>query len=219
MAAKKNRKADVVRAVAFTGTGRARRAAVSEELIIERATQLFSERGYPAISIRDIASACEVNIPSIYHYFTDKDDLYDRCCAHAFRRVAETLHKKLESPEPATVRLKRFTIALCDLLSGEEFRRILQRELLLPRSKRFESLTANHFIGEYKLLIPAVAEISDPATARSRAFSIYAMVFGLIVLKPIADYSGAKASMVATPKRLAEYVLESLFPDQTWKGF
>jgi AcrR family transcriptional regulator len=201
------------------GKARSRRAAVSEERIIEKATALFAERGYPAISIRDIATACQVNIPSIYHYFVDKDDLYDRCCAHAFKVVSTTLHRKLESSGPATARLKRFTVALCDmLLNGEQFRRILQRELLLPRSKRFESLVADHFIGEYKLLIPAVAEISDPAQARSRAFSIYGMVFGLIVLEPIAEYSGAKAAMVARPSYLAEFVLRSLFPDQDWKN-
>lgn len=198
---------------------RSRRAAVSEDRIIATATRMFAERGYPAISIRDIATACEVNIPSIYHYFKDKDDLYDRCCEFAFQQAAATLRATLVGPEDSPVRLKRFAIALCDLLlNASDFRRLLQRELLLPRSRRFEALTSNSFTHEYKLLIPAVGEIAGATGARSRAFSIYAMVFGLIVLEPIAEYSGAKAAMLDSPAKLAEFVLSSLFPEIAWKN-
>src|SRR5882757_3089515 len=76
---------------------RSRRVAVSEDKIMDVATRMFSELGYPAISIRDIAAECKVNIPSIYHYFEDKDDLYDRCCERAFQNIAETLNVSLTS--------------------------------------------------------------------------------------------------------------------------
>lgn len=199
---------------------RARRAAVSEAFIIEIATRLFSERGYPAISIRDIAAACEVNIPSIYHYFTDKDDLYDRCCEHAWTQASAPLRAALEGDERAAKRVKRFTLALCVvLLDGDQFRRMLLRELLLARSKRFEHLTNTHFIAEYKLLIPAVGEVSGTsgAAARGRAMSLYALVFGLIVLRPISEIGGAKSAALESPVKLADFVLASLFPGQDWK--
>ncbi|MGQ0698456.1 MAG: TetR/AcrR family transcriptional regulator [Panacagrimonas sp.] len=198
---------------------RLRRAAVSEDFIIEIATRLFSERGYPAISIRDIAAACEVNIPSIYHYFTDKDDLYDRCCEHAWTQASTPLHEALAGTEKSAERIKRFALALCEVLRDEQFRRLLERELLLPRSKRFENLTNHHFIAEYKLLIPAVAEVSglSGAAARARAMSIYALTFGLIVLRPISDIGGAKSAALESPVKLADLVLGSLLPGQDWK--
>lgn len=199
---------------------RARRAAVSEDFIIEIATRLFSERGYPAISIRDIAAACEVNIPSIYHYFKDKDDLYDRCCEHAWTDVSAPLREALTGSDAAAVRLKRFTALLCELLMrAEQFRRLLQRELLLSRSKRFENLTNRHFTAEYKLLVPTVGEVAGiaGASARARAMSIYALVFGLILLQPISEIGGAKASALESPAKLADFVLQTLFPGNDWK--
>ncbi len=199
---------------------RARRAAVSEDLIIEIATRLFSERGYPAISIRDIAAACEVNIPSIYHYFKDKDDLYDRCCAHSWTRASRPMHEVLAGQESAAKRVKRFANALCEaLLRDVQFRRLLERELLLPRSKRFENLTNDYFTAQYKLLIPAVAELAGitGAAARARAMSIYALAFGLIVLRPISEIGGAKAAALESPAKLADLVLNSLLPGEDWK--
>ncbi len=199
---------------------RTRRAAVSEDFIIQIATRLFSERGYPAISIRDIATACEVNIPSIYHYFKDKDDLYDRCCEHVWTDVSAPLREAITGTEPAAVRLKRFTVALADvLMQAEQFRRLLQRELLLSRSKRFENITNRHFTAEYKILVPAVAEVAGiaGAAARARAMSIYAMTFGLILLQPIADIGGAKSPALENPAKLADFVLQTLFPAQNWK--
>lgn len=199
---------------------RARRPAVSEAFIIENATRLFSERGYPAISIRDIVAACEVNIPSIYHYFKDKDDLYDRCCEHVWREVSAPLRAAISGTEDAQFRLKRFTIVLCNvLLQAEQFRKMLQRELLLSRSKRFENLTNRHFTAEYHVLVPAVAQVAgiSEANAKPRALSIYALTFGLILLRPIADIGGASSPALEGSAVLAEFVLQTLFPEQDWK--
>jgi AcrR family transcriptional regulator len=200
---------------------RARRPAVSEEQIIEIATRMFSEMGFPAISIRDIATACNVNIPSIYHYFADKTDLYDRCCEHAFSRISATLRTTLTGPETAHAHIKRFTTELSEvLLKDNEFRRLLQRELLFSRSKRFEHITTQYFTAEYKTLIKALTEIegSTGARARAQAFSIYAMVFGMIVLRPTGEIGGARLAMLDNPKKLALFVLESLFPAHDWKA-
>ena len=44
--------------------------------IVEAAAKLFSERGYAATSLRDVASAVELREPSLYNYFESKDALY-----------------------------------------------------------------------------------------------------------------------------------------------
>ena len=46
------------------------------ERIIRAARRLFAEHGYTATSIRDIASAADVNLSAISYYFTSKDLLY-----------------------------------------------------------------------------------------------------------------------------------------------
>lgn len=52
------------------------RAAVGREGFLEKAEQLFTERGYRAVSIRDIAQACEVSNAALYYHFPSKEALF-----------------------------------------------------------------------------------------------------------------------------------------------
>ncbi|GCE05026.1 TetR/AcrR family transcriptional regulator [Dictyobacter aurantiacus] len=60
----------------------AKRAATREEseetrqTILRTAEQLFMEYGYRAVSTRQIADACGLTQPALYHYFADKQTLY-----------------------------------------------------------------------------------------------------------------------------------------------
>ncbi len=45
------------------------------ELILERAAHLFAQRGYTAASMNEVAEACGLSKPALYHYFRDKYDL------------------------------------------------------------------------------------------------------------------------------------------------
>lgn len=48
----------------------------TREQILSVAAQLFLERGFSNVSIRDICERCEVTPPTIYHYFGNKDRLF-----------------------------------------------------------------------------------------------------------------------------------------------
>ena len=48
----------------------ARRAA-----ILETAREMIAEKGYEAITVRDLASACRVSVPTLYNQFGGKDQL------------------------------------------------------------------------------------------------------------------------------------------------
>ncbi len=55
-------------------TSTAARANVREH-ILDVALQLMSEHGSAAVSMRQLAQACGVQVAAIYHYFPSKDDL------------------------------------------------------------------------------------------------------------------------------------------------
>ena len=57
------------------------------------ATKLFSEKGFAAISTRDIATAAETTLPSIPHHFGSKEGLYRAVLA----AIAEEMTKRLSS--------------------------------------------------------------------------------------------------------------------------
>lgn len=54
-----------------------------KELIIEAASELFAQKGYSEPTIREIADAAQVVLPTLYRIFDDKRDIYDQCCKRA----------------------------------------------------------------------------------------------------------------------------------------
>jgi len=53
-------------------------ARTGKQRILEVAEQLFTEHGYRAVSIRDIARACQVTNAALYYHFPSKAALFDQ---------------------------------------------------------------------------------------------------------------------------------------------
>jgi AcrR family transcriptional regulator len=45
------------------------------EQILARAAELFARQGFNATTMNQLAAACGVTKPTLYHYFTDKSSL------------------------------------------------------------------------------------------------------------------------------------------------
>ena len=57
------------------------------EDILAAAAHLFSEQGFSATSMNQVAEACGVAKPTLYHYFLDKQELLAQICdSHAPQR-------------------------------------------------------------------------------------------------------------------------------------
>ena len=55
--------------------GRARGYDDQREAIVARAAELFARQGYHATSMNQVAEACGLSKPTLYHYYRDKDAL------------------------------------------------------------------------------------------------------------------------------------------------
>lgn len=66
---------------------------VGKEHILEIAEQLFTERGYRAVSIRAIAEACGVTNAALYYHFDNKEALF----LAVIKQHAERLGERLRS--------------------------------------------------------------------------------------------------------------------------
>ncbi len=189
------------------------RTRLSRERILSIATKLFAERGFAAVSMRDIAEACDVNLPSIYHFFGDKDRLYDACYRATFEAAAEVLHEAVSNASTAQQRIDDFTVKLCEILmENHDFRRLLQREFLREERRHITVLTTHHFRREFKLMTAAIAATHGSAQAMERCFAIYGLALGLLQMRRIGELAGMDKSIASTPQNLAAHVLRIVLP-------
>ncbi|MEN5179650.1 TetR/AcrR family transcriptional regulator [Comamonas odontotermitis] len=75
------------------------------EHILHQAAELFARAGYAATSMNEVASACGLSKPALYHYFKDKNALLlEICDAHITRLIA--LVDGVDQQLPAEPRLR-----------------------------------------------------------------------------------------------------------------
>ncbi len=69
------------------------RQPVGKERILQIAERLFLARGYRAVSIRDIAQACQVTNAALYYYFPSKEALFREMLLAHVARLTQALEK------------------------------------------------------------------------------------------------------------------------------
>ncbi|HEU0001348.1 MAG TPA: TetR/AcrR family transcriptional regulator [Ktedonobacteraceae bacterium] len=76
-------------------------------MIVQVARRLFMEYGYRAITTRQIADACGLTQPALYHYFKDKQDLYTAMAQEELARTHAGLERIVRRNEHIEERLRR----------------------------------------------------------------------------------------------------------------
>lgn len=76
---------------------RAQERAMKREALLETAVRFFNLKGFHATSLDDVALALNVTKPTIYHYFSNKDEILFECVQRgleAIRSAAETVETR-----------------------------------------------------------------------------------------------------------------------------
>jgi len=68
-----------------------------EKKLIDAARELFYEKGFTGITVRDIANKAEVNLALLHYYFRTKDKLFEIVFKDAFGLLFSQLNKALSS--------------------------------------------------------------------------------------------------------------------------
>lgn len=105
----------------------------ARETLITAARKLFADRGFHAVSIRDITEAAGTNVSAISYHFGGKEGLY-RACLEAFGKNrlerATTLLKSPATAEEFSLRLRFYIDDFFEMAVREKDTvRILYREL------------------------------------------------------------------------------------------
>ena len=148
-------------------------AAERREFILERAGELFSERGYHATSMRDIAEAIGIRAPSLYAHIARKEDLlYGIVTEAATQFLASVDGVRASTGSPATKlrdAMRAHVRVVADNLQGARVFHHEWRALSEPRRAEIQALRDRY----EALWDQLIAELrpEDPGFARLLALS------------------------------------------------
>lgn len=173
------------------------------EDILAAAARLFATQGFSATSMNQVAEACGVAKPTLYHYFQDKQDLLAQICdshVHALLALVDE-SKALQLPPDAQLRamIERFTRAYADaqaqhrvLTSEIKFLADAERERLLDVERRV--------VGEFaSLLCELRPELHEARLEKPLTMLLFGMInWTFTWLRPDGELSHeALASVVS----------------------
>jgi len=122
--------------------------APSKEKIMKAAAELFSEKGYNKVTIREISKAADVNPAMIYYYFSSKDELlyslyeYYTQQQHKYNPDLDELLRLTEKLPPQDV------LAKSVYHFDEEIRDMLDRILVTAAREVNTNPESEHFVRE-----------------------------------------------------------------------
>ena len=150
------------------------------EAILAQAAALFARQGYTATSMNQVAAACGISKPTLYHYVKDKHELL-LCVAegHIERLqalVADVEAQALPSRERLQALIERFVLAYAD--AQHEHRVLTEDVKFLDEAARERVLE-----GERRVVAAfarAVVELRPELAGASLATPLTMLLFGMI---------------------------------------
>lgn len=79
------------------------------QTILQSARQFFFHQSYRSVTTRQVADACGLTQPSLYHYFPTKEALYIAVIQEEIARIHTGLVRVLQRNEPIPERLRHVT--------------------------------------------------------------------------------------------------------------
>ena len=119
--------------------GRARGYDDQREQILARAARLFAARGYTATSMNEVAEACGVSKPTLYHYVRDKRQLLVEIAEAHIVRLQAIVAEVAAVAHPADERLRRLIAAFLEIYANSQAEhRVLTEDVkfLAPADRR-----------------------------------------------------------------------------------
>jgi AcrR family transcriptional regulator len=187
-----------------------------KEHLLEIAIELFARRGFDGVSIRDIAAKTGATLPVIYYHFGDKRGLYLEACLRLFSAWGERLEQVFDEDGPAEQRLFDYLLGLVESLSHDErFAGLIQREILEKDVEGLRRLSGAIFGKHFRRVAALCRELDSAGDPDLLAHTVYALVFGLAQLRPIAGVIGI-ARHLESSSEIARHVLSVVFPRGPW---
>lgn len=156
--------------------------------ILRVSTELFALNGFEGVTMRQIAKAADITLPSIYHHFGNKNDLYRAVEEEMYRAHADKLMAALVSSIDPEQNLRNFISTLfTHLLENPNYLKLLQRGLIEDWDDNQEYLVETAMQGvfdELKLLLGLYYPDSEDGPL---PIMIFSLIIGFLTMQPVTN--------------------------------
>ena len=149
------------------------------QAIVERAAELYAERGFLGASVSDLAQACSTSKSLIYHYFPSKEDILFEVVQSHIKSLVDAQEAVARLDLPPAEKLRTLTREFMRLYSGAGNR----QKVLLNELDRLPSASRTLIVQEQRQLISFVAALLkaiDPELDEHNLRPAALLYFGII---------------------------------------
>ncbi len=160
--------------------GRAANYDVQRDAILVRAAELFALRGYPATSMNEVAKACGLSKPALYHYFRDKDALLVQIAEDHVRALHALVDRITAQPLPPRERLEQLILTFVEeYADAQHAHRVLTEDTrFMPEADRERVL--EHERAVVTAFARAVADVRPDLDTARLTKPLAMLLFGMI---------------------------------------
>ena len=156
--------------------------------ILEAAAILFAERGYAAVSMRDLAQEIHTTPAALYHHFQDKAAIHSATIQYVFSEKIAAVSGLVKGADAPEIKLERLiTWLTLQFAENPVMMRLLQRELLDGDQQRIKVLTENVIAAPFDEIQSLMQKLAPDRDPRLSAFSIVSLIMGFADLSPVFE--------------------------------
>ncbi|OUB72996.1 TetR family transcriptional regulator [Bacillus thuringiensis serovar zhaodongensis] len=163
-----------------------------EEKALDAAMQLFWEKGYATTSLSDLTARMEIQKPSLYSAFGDKEGLFEAALRRYTNLHAARIRTKLQNEQSVKEAIQMFFENMVEEEYKKEFSKgcfcINTMVELAPHNEKFEVLTREHqmylAVIFQELIMKGMrsGELQSDLNAKALAQTLVTSLIGLTVL-------------------------------------
>jgi len=172
---------------------------------------LFAEKGYDGVSMREIARTVGLKAASLYHHFPDKQTLYIEAMIQTFSRQAELMNGSFTRQASPELRLRHLIEKLCRIVHDhDDFRRLLEREILEGDKTRLQLLTRHVFGDFFRNITELCQELSPEFDPHLLSVSILSLIIHHYQITTLRSFMPGCKPSHNEPEVLAQHIFQLL---------
>jgi len=174
--------------------GRAHRYDSQRELILAQAAQLFARQGYSGTSMNQVAAACGISKPALYHYVRDKQQLPATIAQEHVARLEAVVREVEGLPLDPEQRVRELIVRFVSEYAGAQHaHRVLTEDVrFLDADDRERVLDAERRVLDAfaEALAAARPGVTDVAMDKPLAMLLFGMINWMFTwIKPDGRFS------------------------------